>query len=134
MATLKIFVLGKDNCDGTIFFSTRDRAQNYRHRYEYLTGRRRHNDFVTLHYAKTNHGDDFVTRQHAKTNHGDDFVTRQDTKTNHGDEFVTRQHAKTMHVQDRTGCRSMKTKLRSTWKNISGRTMTTIQRSTFPIR
>ncbi len=62
------------------------------------------------------------------------FVTLKCAKTNHGDDFVTRQHAKTMNLQDRTGCPSMKTKLRSTWRNISERTMTTIQRNTFPIR
>ncbi len=39
-----------------------------------------------------------------------------------------------MDVQDRTGYRSMKTKQRSTWRNISERTMTTIRRNTFHIR
>jgi hypothetical protein len=74
VAMFKIFVICKDNYirKKTIFYTWQSAI--YRYRFEYVAGRRRHNDFVTLKCAKTNHGDDFVTRQHAKTKYSDKLI------------------------------------------------------------
>jgi hypothetical protein len=82
VATLKMFVLDKDNygggkkkflhaaeCQIIVTGTNMYRAKNI-----LLGVIWRHNDFVTLNCAKTNHGDDFVTRQHAETKYCDKLI------------------------------------------------------------